>query len=139
MAARAENDPKISFAWNSEVTALHGDQTLTGVTLRDTRSGDERELAIQGLFIAVGHDPRSELVIGQVETDAAGYVLTDNKSTRTNLPGVFASGDLVDHTYRQAITAAGTGCSAALDAERYLADLHDEAEHVAALADSVSV
>ena len=139
MAARAENDPKISFAWHSEVATLHGDQTLTGVTLRDTRTGEERELAVQGLFIAVGHDPRSELVIGQVETDAAGYVLTDGKSTRTNLPGVFASGDLVDHTYRQAVTAAGTGCAAALDAEHYLADLNDEAEHVAALAETVSV
>jgi thioredoxin reductase (NADPH) len=139
MAARAENDPKISFAWNSEVAALHGDNSLTGVTLRDTRDGTERELEIQGLFIAVGHDPRSELIIGQVEVDAAGYVLTDAKSTKTNLSGVFASGDLVDHTYRQAITAAGTGCSAALDAERYLADLNDEAEHVAALAETVSV
>ena len=139
MAARAENDPKISFAWHSEVATLHGENSLNGVTLRDTRSGAERELAIQGLFIAVGHDPRSELIIGQVDTDAAGYVLTDGRTTKTNLPGVFAAGDLVDHTYRQAITAAGTGCSAALDAERYLADLHDEAEHVAALAETVTV
>ena len=139
MAARAENDPKINFAWHSEVTALHGDLKLTGITLRDTRTGEERELDVTGLFIAVGHDPRSELVHGQVETDAAGYVITDGKSTRTNLPGVFASGDLVDHVYRQAVTAAGTGCAAALDAERYLADLHDEAEHVAALAETVTV
>ena len=87
----------------------------------------------------MGHDPRSELVRGQVETDAAGYVITDGKSTRTNLPGVFASGDLVDHTYRQAITAAGTGCAASLDAERYLADLNDTAEHTAALQETVSV
>jgi thioredoxin reductase (NADPH) len=139
MAARAENDPKISFAWHSEVAGLHGDKSLTGITLRDTRDGTERELAVSGLFIAVGHDPRSELVIGQVDTDNAGNVLTDGTSTRTNQPGVFAAGDLVDHTYRQAITAAGTGCSAALDAERYLADLNDEAERVAALAETVSV
>ena len=129
MATRAEKDPKIDFAWNSEVAAIHGDQSLNGVTLRDTGTGDERELAISGLFIAVGHDPRSELLTGQVRLDAEGYVLTDGKSTRTDLAGVFACGDLVDHTYRQAITAAGTGCSAALDAERYLADLDDTNEH----------
>jgi thioredoxin reductase (NADPH) len=139
MAARAENDPKISFAWNSEVTALHGDKSLSSVTLRDTVTGEERELAVQGLFIAIGHDPRSELIRHQVSTDAEGYVLTDGKSTRTNLTGVFACGDLVDHTYRQAITAAGTGCAAALDAEKYLADLHDTADYVAALADTVTV
>ena len=125
MAARAEKDPKISFAWNSEVTAIHGDTSLTGVTLTDTVTGETRELPVAGLFIAIGHDPRSELVRGQVHLDGEGYVVTDGRSTRTNLPGVFASGDLVDHTYRQAVTAAGTGCSAALDAERYLADLDD--------------
>ena len=125
MAHRAQKDPKISFAWNSAVKAIHGDQSLTGITLVDTVTGEERELAIGGLFIAIGHDPRSELIRGQVHTDGAGYVVTDGKSTRTNLPGVFAAGDLVDHTYRQAVTAAGTGCAAALDAERYLADLDD--------------
>jgi thioredoxin reductase (NADPH) len=125
MAHRAQKDPKISFAWNSAVKAIHGDKSLTGVTLVDTVTGEERELEIGGLFIAIGHDPRSELIRGQVHTDGAGYVVTDGKSTRTNLPGVFASGDLVDHTYRQAVTAAGTGCAAALDAERYLADLDD--------------
>ena len=109
------------------------------MTLRDTETGEERELAIQGLFIAIGHDPRSELLRHQVDTDSEGYVLTDGKSTRTNLSGVFACGDLVDHTYRQAITAAGTGCAAALDAEKYLADLHDTADYVAALADTVTV
>ncbi|MDN5771245.1 MAG: thioredoxin-disulfide reductase [Microlunatus sp.] len=139
MANRAENDPKISFVWNSEITALHGEKSLTGVRLRDTVSGAERNVELQGLFIAIGHDPRSELVRHQVEVDAEGYVLTDGKSTRTNLNGVFACGDLVDHTYRQAVTAAGTGCAAALDAERYLADLHDTADYVAALADTVSV
>ena len=125
MAARAEKDPKISFAWNSAVTGIHGDSSLTGVTLTDTVTGEQRELPIAGLFIAIGHDPRSELVRGQVHLDGEGYVETDGKSTQTNLPGVFAAGDLVDHTYRQAVTAAGTGCSAALDAERYLADLDD--------------
>ena len=130
MAARAEKDPKISFAWNSAVTAIHGDKSLTGVTLTDTVTGEQRELPIAGLFIAIGHDPRSELVRGQVHLDGEGYVVTDGKSTRTNLPGVFACGDLVDHTYRQAVTAAGTGCSAALDAERYLADLDDAGGNV---------
>jgi thioredoxin reductase (NADPH) len=125
MAHRAQKDPKIAFAWNSAVSAIHGEQSVTGVTLVDTVTGEERELEISGLFIAIGHDPRSELVRGQVHTDGAGYVVTDGKSTRTNLPGVFASGDLVDYTYRQAVTAAGTGCAAALDAERYLADLDD--------------
>ena len=130
MAARAEKDPKISFAWNSEVTGIHGDSSLTGVTLTDTVTGEQRQLPIAGLFIAVGHDPRSELVRGQVHLDGEGYVETDGKSTQTNLPGVFAAGDLVDHTYRQAVTAAGTGCSAALDAERYLADLDDAGGNV---------
>jgi len=125
MAQRAQKDPKITFAWNSAVQAIHGDKSLTGLTLVDTVTGEQRELEVSGLFIAIGHDPRSELIRGQVHTDGAGYVVTDGKSTRTNLPGVFASGDLVDHTYRQAVTAAGTGCAAALDAERYLADLDD--------------
>jgi len=125
MVARAEKDPKIQFAWNSAVAGISGDKSVDGITLRDTVTGDERELDVAGMFIAIGHDPRSELVRGQVELDEEGYVVTDGKSTRTNLTGVFAAGDLVDHTYRQAITAAGTGCSAALDAERYLADLDD--------------
>jgi thioredoxin reductase (NADPH) len=139
MQARAQHDPKISFAWHSEIAAIHGDSSLTGVTLRDVRTGKERPLDIAGLFIAIGHDPRSDLIASEVDLDAAGYVLTEGKSTRTNLPGVFACGDVVDHTYRQAVTAAGTGCSAALDAERYLADLddavsHDSGQHQAALA-----
>ena len=128
MIARAEADPKIDFAWNSRVLSLNGNPSLTSITLADTVTGEQRELEAQGCFIAVGHDPRSALVQGQVETDAAGYVLVQGSGTQTNLPGVFAAGDLVDHTYRQAITAAGTGCAAALDAERYLAELGDLAE-----------
>lgn len=126
MAERAHNDPKIHFAWNSEVTELHGEAKLSGVTIRDINTGDTRELAVTGLFVAIGHDPRSELLKGQVDLDPAGYVLTGAGTTATNLSGVFACGDLVDHTYRQAITAAGTGCSAALDAERFLSNLHSK-------------
>ena len=127
MIDRATADPKIRFAWNSVVTDLTGDQALTGLTLTDTVTGGVRDLAVAGLFVAIGHDPRSAIVRGQVEVDVAGYVLVDAPSTRTNVPGVFAAGDLVDHTYRQAITAAGTGCAAALDAERYLTALSDAA------------
>jgi thioredoxin reductase (NADPH) len=123
MQERAFADPKIEFAWNSEVAEIHGDDKLTGLTLRDTVTGETRELEATGLFIAIGHDPRSELLQGQVRLDDEGYVLVEAPSTRTNITGVFACGDLVDHHYRQAITAAGTGCAAALDAERYLADL----------------
>ena len=121
MAERAHANPKIRFAWNSAVDAIHGEDKLTGVTLRDTVTGETRELPVTGLFVAIGHDPRNELVKGVVELDAEGYVLVEGRSTRTNVPGVFACGDLVDHTYRQAITAAGSGCAAALDAERFLA------------------
>ena len=128
MAERAAADPKIDFAWNSSVEAIHGEDKLTGVTLVDTATGEKRDLDVTGLFIAIGHDPRSELLADQVRLDAEGYVLVDHPSTKTNLPGVFACGDLVDHHYRQAITAAGTGCAAALDAERYLADLAHAAQ-----------
>ena len=121
MQERAFNDPKISFAWNSEVVDVLGDQKVSGVILRDTVTGDTRELPITGLFIAIGHDPRSELVKGQISCDDEGYVRVEAPTTRTDIPGVFACGDLVDHTYRQAITAAGSGCSAALDAEKFLA------------------
>ena len=123
MADRALADEKITFAWNSEVTAIHGDAKVTGVTLRDTVTGQEREVGATGVFVAIGHLPRTELLEGQVQLNAEGYVDVEHPSTRTNLPGVFAAGDVVDHHYRQAITAAGTGCSAALDAERYLAAL----------------
>jgi thioredoxin reductase (NADPH) len=126
MQHRALNDPKISFAWHSEVTELHGDGTLTGVRLRDTTTGTERDLDVTGLFIAIGHEPRTELFEGQVELDADGYAKVAQPSTRTNLAGVFACGDVVDHTYRQAITAAGSGCAAALDTERFLADAGGE-------------
>lgn len=121
MQERAFNDPKLHFAWNSEVVDLLGDPKLTGAVLRDTVTGETRELSITGLFIAIGHDPRSELVRGTVDLDAEGYVLVQGRTTATNIDGVFACGDLVDHTYRQAITAAGSGCAAALDAERFLA------------------
>lgn len=121
MADRAHNDPKIKFAWNSEVAELHGDPKLSGVTLRDTNTGELRNIDVTGLFVAIGHDPRSELIKGVVDLDSEGYVVTKGNSTATNVDGVFACGDLVDHTYRQAITAAGSGCKAALDAERFLA------------------
>jgi thioredoxin reductase (NADPH) len=128
MQDRAFADQKISFAWNSEVAEIHGETKLSGLTLRDTVTGETRELPVTGLFIAVGHDPRTELFKGQLELDDDGYLRVDAPSTRTNLSGVFGAGDVVDHTYRQAITAAGTGCAAALDAERYLAALaHVEA------------
>jgi thioredoxin reductase (NADPH) len=123
MAERAAADPKIEFAWNSEVVAIHGADKVEGVRLRDTLTGEERDVAAGGLFVAIGHDPRTELVKGQVRLDDEGYIEVQGRSTRTNLEGVFACGDAVDHTYRQAITAAGSGCAAALDAQHYLADL----------------
>ncbi len=127
MADRALNDPKIEFAWNSEVAAIGGENKVEGLTLRDTVTGAERELPATGLFVAVGHEPRTDLVKGQVDLDDDGYILVQGRSTRTNLSGVFAAGDVVDHTYRQAITAAGTGASAALDAQAYLTELADAA------------
>ncbi|MEI2774963.1 MAG: thioredoxin-disulfide reductase [Tetrasphaera sp.] len=120
MADRAFANDKISFAWNSAVAAVHGQDKLTGVTLRDTVTGQERELAVTGMFVAIGHDPRNDLVKGVVDLDDEGYVLVDGRTTLTNVPGVFACGDLVDHRYRQAITAAGSGCAASLDAEKFL-------------------
>jgi len=123
MQERAFANEKIRFAWNSEVAELVGEDKLSGVVLRDTETGETRTLEATGLFVAIGHDPRSELVRGQVALDDEGYVLTEGRSTRTSLSGVFACGDLVDHTYRQAVTAAGSGCAAALDAEKFLASL----------------
>jgi thioredoxin reductase (NADPH) len=128
MAQRAMGNDKIRFAWNSAVEAIHGDDKVTGLTLRDTLTAETRFLPVTGVFVAIGHEPRSELVKGVVDLDAGGYVLVKDRSTLTNVAGVFASGDLVDHTYRQAVTAAGTGCSAALDAERHLSDLEHAAE-----------
>jgi thioredoxin reductase (NADPH) len=135
MQDRAFANDKITFEWNAEVAEIHGDDKLEGITLRDTVTGEQRRLDATGLFIAIGHDPRSELLKGQVELDDEGYVLVKPGSTATNLAGVFASGDLVDHTYRQAVTAAGTGCAASLDAERYLA----EQEHAGAPAPAAAL
>ena len=138
MAERAFANDKIAFAWNSTVTAIHGEDRVAGITLTDTHTGEERELPVTGLFIAIGHDPRNELVKDLVDLDPAGYVVTGvdgtHRSTATRIPGVFACGDLVDHTYRQAVTAAGSGCAAALDAEHYLASLEDLEHAVAAAA-----
>ncbi len=128
MQQRAFSNDKIEMAWHSELAQLHGDDKLTGVTLRDTRSGHTREVPATGLFIAVGHDPRSELLTGQVALDDAGYVLVQSGTTATDVAGVFACGDLVDHRYRQAVTAAGSGCGAAIDAERWLAEQDAPAE-----------
>ena len=122
MADRVLSNEKIEPVWNSQVVDVLGEDKVSGIVVEDTVTGDRREIPVTGLFIAIGHDPRSELVAGQVDTDDEGYVTVQAPSTRTNINGVFACGDLVDHTYRQAITAAGTGCSAALDAERFLAD-----------------
>ncbi|MGB8942798.1 MAG: thioredoxin-disulfide reductase [Streptomyces sp.] len=127
MQERALADPKISFVWDSEVAEIKGEQKLSGLTLRNLKTGETSELPVTGLFIAIGHDPRTELFKGQLTLDDEGYLKVDAPSTRTNVPGVFAAGDVVDHTYRQAITAAGTGCSAALDSERFLAALVDNA------------
>ena len=128
MQERAFADPKLEIVWNAKVEQINGADRLESLTLQDTVTGETRELDATGLFIAIGHDPRSELLTGQVDLDDEGYVLVSHPSTATNLPGVFAAGDLVDHHYRQAITAAGTGCAAALDAERFIAEL----DHTAA-------
>jgi len=122
MADRALANPKIIVSWNSVIDEIIGaDGKVSGVVVRDVKTGETKVMDVTGVFVAIGHDPRSELFRGQVDLDPDGYVLVEAPSTRTNLPGVFAAGDLVDHTYRQAITAAGTGCAAALDAERFLA------------------
>ncbi|MFD6434648.1 thioredoxin-disulfide reductase [Streptomyces venezuelae] len=125
MQERAFADPKIKFVWDSEIAEIKGEQKLSGLTLRNLKTGETSELPVTGLFIAIGHDPRTELFKGQLTLDDEGYLKVDAPTTRTNVPGVFGAGDVVDHTYRQAITAAGTGCSAALDAERFLAALVD--------------
>jgi thioredoxin reductase (NADPH) len=127
MQQRALADPKLTIRWNSAPVDVLGATTVEGLMLRDTRTGSDSTLPVTGVFVAIGHDPRTELVTGQVDLDPAGYIRVAHPTTATNLPGVFACGDVVDHTYRQAITAAGTGCAAALDAERHLAAVADSA------------
>jgi thioredoxin reductase (NADPH) len=125
MQHRALSNPKVKFAWNSEVAEVLGDDRVSGLRLRDIQTGGERTLPVTGMFVAIGHDPRSELFTDQLSVDPEGYLLVEPATTRTAIDGVFAAGDVVDHTYRQAVTAAGTGCAAALDAERWLADHED--------------
>ena len=127
MLERARANDKIRFLTNTTVVAVEGESTVTGLRVRNALTGQESTLAVTGVFIAVGHDPRSELVRDVVDVDAEGYVQVWGRSTATSVDGVFAAGDLVDHSYRQAITAAGSGCAAAIDAERWLADTHDTA------------
>jgi thioredoxin reductase (NADPH) len=122
MLERARDNEKITFMTNTQVVEVEGDNRVTGVRLRNSETGEASTLAVTGVFVAIGHDPRSELVRGQVDLDSDGYVLVRDRTTSTSVEGVFAAGDLVDHTYRQAITAAGTGCSASIDAERWLAE-----------------
>jgi thioredoxin reductase (NADPH) len=124
MQDRAMANPKVKFAWDSVVTEILGQDRVSGVRIRNVKTGQESTLAVTGVFIAIGHDPRSELFTGKLATDPEGYLIVEQPSTKTGIDGVFAAGDVVDHTYRQAVTAAGTGCAAALDAERWLAD-HD--------------
>ena len=133
MQERAFTNDKIDFVWNSTVDDVLGEDRVSGLRIRNVKNGEQADLDVTGVFVAIGHDPRSELFVGQLDLDEQGYVLVEHPSTRTNLPGVFAAGDVVDHVYRQAITAAGTGCAAALDAERYLASLegHEETAHTA--------
>ncbi|MCR3747057.1 thioredoxin-disulfide reductase [Lentzea californiensis] len=132
MLERARANEKIRWQLNTQVTDVLGDGTVSSIKVKDTQTGAESELPVTGFFLAIGHDPRSALVKGQVDLDAEGYVLTKDKSSYTNLDGVFAAGDLVDHEYRQAITAAGSGCSAAIDAERWLAEHGTEQAEMAA-------
>jgi len=132
MLNRARENEKIRFLTNSAPVAVEGDATVTGLRVRDTETGEETTLPVTGVFVAIGHDPRSELVRGAVDLDPDGYVLVQQPGSRTSLEGVFAAGDLVDRTYRQAITAAGTGCAAAIDAERWLAESEDAADTAAA-------
>ncbi|KFU76268.1 thioredoxin reductase (NADPH) [Amycolatopsis lurida] len=122
MLERARENEKIKWALNKQITEVEGEGKVEGLKLKDTVTGEESKLDVTGFFVAIGHDPRSELVRGQVDLDEDGYVLTKGRTSYTNLPGVFAAGDLVDRTYRQAITAAGSGCAAAIDAERWLAE-----------------
>ena len=134
MLERAKANEKIRFLTNAEPVEVLGENGVTGLVVRDTVTGEQSTLDVTGMFVAIGHDPRSELVKGQVDVDAAGYVTVQSPTTATSVAGVFAAGDLVDHTYRQAITAAGTGCSAAIDAERWLAEQGEITENTLAAA-----
>ncbi|WP_256921981.1 thioredoxin-disulfide reductase [Leifsonia sp. NCR5] len=140
MQDRARENPKINLRWNTQIAEAHGDEKLRGLSLRDTVTGEPGTLDATGLFVAIGHDPRSALVAGQIDLDPDGYVKVKHPTTETNLPGVFACGDLVDRRYRQAITAAGTGCAAALDAEHFLAahGLGTHAQSQTALGDTLA-
>lgn len=140
MQDRALENPKIQVRWNTQIAEAHGEDRLNGLTVTDTITGRDELLDATGLFIAIGHDPRSDLVAGQVDLDTDGYVKVEHPTTQTNLAGVFACGDLVDRRYRQAITAAGTGCAAALDAEHYLAahGLGTHAQHATAVEDAIA-
>jgi thioredoxin reductase (NADPH) len=133
MADRALAHPKIEFAWNSGVDEILGDEKVTGLLLKDLNTGETRELPVTGVFVAIGNDPRTTLIRDQVEINAAGTIVVDGRSSRTSVPGVFAAGDVLDPIYRQAITAAASGCVAALDVEHYLAD-HAVPEAVRAVA-----
>lgn len=128
MQAKARANPKIEFVWNATVTDLEGERNtgLKAATLTDTQTGEERQLPLDGLFMGIGHSPNTSVFRGQLEMNDSGYLVTEPDSTRTSVPGIFAAGDVQDHVYRQAITAAGSGCAAALDAERYLAELEIE-------------
>ena len=137
MLERAKANDKIRFVTNAGVQSVIGDGSVSGLVLADTRTGDTQNLVVTGMFVAIGHDPRSELVRGQVDLDSEGYVQVQGRTTYTSLPGVFAAGDLVDHTYRQAITAAGSGCAAAIDAERWLAEQGEAADLTVADAEPV--
>jgi thioredoxin reductase (NADPH) len=121
MQDRAFDNPKIKFLWDSEIVEAVGDKKLTGLRIRNLKTGQEDVLNVSGVFVAIGHDPRSELFTGQLDVNPEGYLQVQHPTTRTNIDGVFACGDVVDHIYRQAVTAAGTGCAAAIDAERWLA------------------
>lgn len=138
MARRAEADPKLSFAWNSELVSINGAEKVESVTLRDTVTGQVRKMATSAVFEAIGHVPRTDLLRGKLELDDEGYILCEGRTTYTSVPGVFAAGDVVDHTYRQAITAAGTGCQAALDAERWLSDKAAGIDHAESEADAIA-
>jgi thioredoxin reductase (NADPH) len=130
MVNRAIANDKIEFITNAEVAEVLGDVQITGLVLRDTRTGETREVEAGGLFVAIGHEPNTKLFLDQLDHDDNGYLITKPRSTETNVPGVFAVGDVQDHVYRQAVTAAGSGCMGALDAERYLAELEGH-EHTA--------